>query len=136
MVKYLHMSTNRETGVYSHTNNRVHETRGLQQIDKFWADLGMGDIDTQFSHQLDLAIAQKRSEINFLDFGSGEDATLLKQIVGEIGHRDTDYLVRTGTLLSEHPDLRLNMIGLTDALSPFISVSAEGSASLSVNNLG
>ncbi len=108
---------NLETNHYGSENVKKHETRGLDKIDVFWDALNLGSFDAQLSQQLLIAKAQGRDEVTFLDLGSGNSATLLRQIINDKGDRESSRLSSTRKELAQHPDMHIRIVGLTDALS-------------------
>ncbi len=96
------------------TQNWEHD-RDIREIEGTWRledEFAIPTVDQLLSEQIELAIASGKSEVAVLDIGSG-DGGLLYDVVNH-----PKKLAKTWQLLQTHPELKIKLIGLTDAKKP------------------
>ncbi len=107
------------TKAYDGPTGPTYTSRSLAECDRLWNEGAVkpGTFDQLLSEQLRLAVEQGRNEVVVFDLGSGTGA-LIKNVVNDSGLGDDSKTRQSRVLLEEHPDMRVRLVGLTDAQKP------------------
>lgn len=99
------------------TGNHVF-SRSLAQCEGQWneGEVRPGTFDQLLSQQLEIAVNQGRTVVNVLDLGSGSGA-IIKNIVQDGGIVESSRMKASRAILLDHPELTVNILGLTDAVT-------------------
>lgn len=108
----------RETSVYRGFTDPYRFSRELSECEGYWNEFELkpGTFDQLLTQQLHLAIEQGRTTVNVLDLGSGSGA-LIKNVVNDRSDEEKQRIASSRRILGGNPNLRVRIVGLTDARS-------------------
>ena len=107
-----------ETKVYRGPMREIRLTRDIEQCEMFWPLESNEGLDAILAKQISLASRRQEDTVTVVDIGSGMGG-LINNVVDDlqVNLSRTSVLPQSATALSQNPDIRLRMIGLTDARS-------------------
>lgn len=110
------MSREAVVNVYDGPTKPKFTARSLAECERLWNEgtVKPGTFDELLSAQLERAVSQGRKSVTVLDLGSGAGA-LIKNVLNDNGFSSHSRTQNSRALLSENPDLKVHMVGLTDA---------------------